>query len=77
MQKSEEDNFIELAEEKKLYPARICRVKGNPNSAMKRSLLEFSSYRSEPTIKELIIETSRHQYTEEYIDLVKDFYLKL
>ncbi|MES2852077.1 MAG: tRNA (adenine-N(6)-)-methyltransferase, partial [Bacteroidota bacterium] len=26
---------------------------------------------------ELIIETSRHQYTPEYIELTKDFYLKM
>ncbi|HBX62374.1 MAG TPA: tRNA (adenine-N(6)-)-methyltransferase, partial [Flavobacteriaceae bacterium] len=27
--------------------------------------------------KELIIEVDRHQYTEDYIDLTKDFYLKM
>lgn len=73
----EENNFVKLAKEKNLYPARICRVRGTPNSATKRSLLEFSFHKCEPTIKELIIETSRHQYTKEYISLVKDFYLKM
>ena len=27
--------------------------------------------------EELIIETQRHQYTEDYINLTKDFYLKM
>ena len=28
-------------------------------------------------IDELIIETARHQYTQDYINLTKDFYLKM
>ena len=28
-------------------------------------------------IGELIIETERHQYTQDYINLTKDFYLKM
>ena len=74
----EEASFIALAEEYELYPAKITRVKGTPSSEIKRSLLAFS--RNKPIefpIDELIIETARHQYTPEYIDLTKDFYLKM
>ena len=73
----EETNFIELALKFKLFPNKVLRIKGNPTSETKRSLIEFSFRESENTIKSLIIETSRHQYTEDYINLTKDFYLKM
>ncbi|MEO8934989.1 MAG: methyltransferase [Xanthomarina sp.] len=73
----EEENFIEIASKVALFPNRILRVKGTPNSEIKRSLMEFSFYKTQIEIKELIIETSRHQYTSDYINLTKDFYLKM
>ncbi|MCI2228926.1 methyltransferase [Polaribacter sp. MSW13] len=73
----EEGNFINLAKNNNLLLNRVCRVQGNKNSEIKRSLLEFSFHQT--TIKEehLIIETARHQYTKEYINLTKYFYLKM
>ncbi len=73
----EEENLIALASEVNLFPNKILRVKGNPQSEIKRSLLEFSFNESDIKIDELIIETERHQYTEDYINLTKDFYLKM
>jgi len=73
----EEANFIDLASKAGLFPNRVLRVKGNPNSEIKRSLLEFSFMQQATEISELIIETARHQYTEDYINLTKDFYLKM
>ena len=73
----EEENLIDLAHTNNLYPIRICRVKGNSSSPIKRSLLEFSFQKSEIKIDELIIEIERHQYTNAYIDLVEEFYLKM
>jgi len=75
--RKEEEHFIALASEVGLSPKRICRVKGNPTSEVKRSLLEFSFYEVETIYEELTIEISRHNYTKEYQDLVKDFYLKM
>lgn len=75
--KKEEANFINLASEVGLYPKRICRVRGTDASEVKRSLLEFSSETKKPILEELTIEISRHNYTKEYIALVKDFYLKM
>ena len=74
---SEEEGFIALAKTFKLYPKRITRVQGNPTSEIKRSLLEFTFAKIDPTIDEFTIELKRHQYTQEYIDLTKDFYLKM
>jgi tRNA1Val (adenine37-N6)-methyltransferase len=52
-------------------------VKGNPTSEIKRSLLTFSFNDSTIEEEELIIELGRHQYTNDYINLTKDFYLKM
>ena len=73
----EAQNFIELASNFHLFPKRICNVKGTPTSETKRSLLEFSFHKNDIEIEELIIEIERHEYTQAYIDLVKDFYLKM
>ena len=73
----EEQGFVKLAKENNLFLNRVCHVKGNPSSAFKRSLLEFS-FEDKKLIKEnLTIEIKRHQYTDEYINLTKDFYLKM
>ena len=74
---SEEENAIAIAGNFKLFPNKITRVKGTATSAIKRSLLSFSFKNLEITPNELIIEISRHHYTPEYRNLVKDFYLKL
>ena len=74
----EEKSFIALAEEYELYPVKITRVKGTPTTEIKRSLLAFSREKTTAfPIGELIIETARHQYTPEYIELTKAFYLKM
>lgn len=73
----EEERFLALAKDFELYPLKITRVKGTPNTEIKRSLLAFTRIQQTPLIDELIIETARHQYTPEYIELTKDFYLKM
>jgi tRNA1Val (adenine37-N6)-methyltransferase len=73
----EEEKFIALATESRLFSNSILRVKGNPSSEIKRSLMQFSFTECEVEIDELIIETERHQYTQDYINLTKDFYLKM
>jgi tRNA1Val (adenine37-N6)-methyltransferase len=74
----EEEKFVALANEFELYPIKITRVKGTPTSETKRSLLAFSRNKQDDfSIDELVIETTRHNYTKEYINLTKDFYLKM
>jgi len=73
----EERYFAALASKVKLFPNKILRVKGNPNSDIKRSLIEFSFHENKTKVNELVIETSRHQYTQDYINLTKYFYLKM
>lgn len=73
----EEENFIHLAQSVNLYPLKITRVKGTPTTEIKRSLLAFSRLEQRPSIDELIIETERHHHTNDYIQLTKEFYLKM
>lgn len=73
----EEADFIALAAKFGLLPKRITRVKGNAETEIKRSLLEFTFTQTETFINELVIEKERHQYTDAYKALTKDFYLKM
>lgn len=73
----EEEKLIRLCNDFKLFPFKITHVKGTPTTKIKRSLLAFSRFEKEPDVDELVIETARHQYTDEYVALMKDFYLKL
>ncbi len=75
--RKEEETFIKMASEVNLFPNRICRVRGTETSEEKRSMLEFSFENISAKIENLTIETSRHNYTEAYQNLVKDFYLKM
>lgn len=74
----EEERFIDLCAEAELFPVKITRVKGSHNTSIVRSLLAFKRYElAVLTTDELVIEISRHLYTQEYINLTKDFYLKM
>ena len=74
----EEDKLIALAHDFDLFPKKITRVKGTPTTEIKRSLLAFSRNVTENfPVDELVIEIGRHDYTPEYINLTKDFYLKM
>lgn len=73
----EEVPFARLALGLGLRPSRITRVRGNLTSGPVRSLMEFSHETTDPIVSELIIETERHRYTPEYIDLTRDFYVKM
>jgi tRNA1Val (adenine37-N6)-methyltransferase len=60
-----------------LFCNDILKIKPLPTSEIRRLILTFSRQRLRPTEKFLTIEHGkRHEFTEEYIDLTKDFYLK-
>lgn len=73
----EEEKVKELAIQNNLFPEKITRVKGTYNTEIKRSLLLFSRKEKHALLNELVIEIARHQYTDEYLKLVRDFYVKL
>jgi len=73
----EQTVFVSLARNYRLFLNRVCSVRGTENSEIKRSMLEFSFHQKELEETTLVIEKGRHKYTEEYINLTKDFYLKM
>lgn len=74
----EEERFIELCAQVDLFPVKTTRVKGSHSTPIVRSLLAFKRYElAVLTADELVIEISRHNYTDAYKNLTKDFYLKL
>ena len=74
----EEEIFLALAKEYELFPIKITRVKGTHETQIVRSLLAFRRYElAVLTADELVIEINRHEYTDDYIALTKDFYLKM
>jgi tRNA1Val (adenine37-N6)-methyltransferase len=74
----EEERFMDLCAQVELFPVKVTRVKGSHNTPIVRSLLAFKRYEL-PVLEadELVIEINRHDYTDDYINLTKEFYLKM
>ncbi|MEM1258508.1 MAG: methyltransferase [Bacteroidota bacterium] len=72
--KTQEKRVLELAKQMRLFPFEILRIKGNPNVPFKRCILQFSYMETPISEKELIIELERHEFTNAYINLTKDFH---
>jgi tRNA1Val (adenine37-N6)-methyltransferase len=74
----EEERFMDLCAAVELFPIKVTRVKGAHNTPIVRSLMAFKRYElSVLEADELVIEINRHEYTDDYINLTKDFYLKM
>lgn len=71
------DDFCTIAAQNDLKPGRVVYIKGNETSQIKRVLLEFSFEEKNRVEEQLTIEVGRHQYTQDYINLTKAFYLKM
>lgn len=66
-----------IGEEYGLYLTRHTAVITRPGLPPKRALLEFRKTPGTCTTDELVIELDRHVYSEDYIALTRDFYLKM
>lgn len=73
----QESEFLKLADQYDLHANRITRVKGSPDRPVKRSLMQLQREKVNLNLSHLTLETSRHVYTPDYKNLVKDFYLKM
>jgi tRNA1Val (adenine37-N6)-methyltransferase len=71
------NELVEVAGRVGLYPSRHTAVITRPGLAPKRTLMEFGRNKEAFHTDELVIELERHVYSEEYIALTKDFYLKM
>lgn len=69
--------FIELAENEGLICSQKVSVFPNLEKPAKRLLLEFKNEKTDCHESKITIEKERGVYTDEYRELVKDFYLKL
>lgn len=71
------DKVEAIAQKHHLYLNRLCWVKGTEKTAIKRAVLQFSFQEKPLEENTLVVEKERHVYTEEYIQLCKEFYLKM
>lgn len=71
------DELLRIAKTQGLYPSRWTQVITRPGLPPKRSLVEFRKTHQNYSVKELVVELDRHVYSEDYIALTKEFYLKL
>ncbi|MFZ4931881.1 tRNA1(Val) (adenine(37)-N6)-methyltransferase [Chryseobacterium sp. Mn2064] len=67
--------FISIAEEKGLFLHRRVNIKGIENSKIKRLILEFSLHKEEIAESEFIIEKSPRIYSDQYLELTKEFHI--
>ena len=74
---TEEETVLGIGKRNGLYAFHILRIKGNPNAPLKRCIVQFSRTQKPLSEEELTIELERHQFTEKYIALTKEFYLKM
>lgn len=72
----QKSDFISDAKQYGLFPSRMLNIKPKPDKEFHRILIEFSFSKTTLKESELCIELyERHQYSEKYIELTKDFYL--
>ena len=70
--------FEEMAADYHLFCVRKTEVKPKADKPVERLLLEFSKTKKEPVVNELVIQKeARNDWTDEYIRLTGDFYLKM
>jgi tRNA1Val (adenine37-N6)-methyltransferase len=69
--------FIAEANNFGFYCNTVLKIKPTPSSEIRRLILTFNRFQEKTTESFLTIEHGRrHEFTEEYINLTKDFYLK-
>lgn len=69
------NDFIAIAIENGMYLIRKINIKGIENSKVKRLILEFSLSEKDLRESEFIIEKSPRQYSDQYLELTKEFHI--
>ena len=67
--------FQEIAKSYSLFLEREVSIFGIENGPIKRVILEFSLEEKEPKLESLVIEKSPRQYSDDYLELTKDFHI--
>ncbi len=72
-----EKEIVSLAKAKGFYPSKVLKIRPISGKPFKRILFDFTFLECIPLEGELTIETGqRHEYSEEYLNLTRDFYYK-
>ncbi|KUJ57271.1 tRNA1(Val) (adenine(37)-N6)-methyltransferase [Chryseobacterium aquaticum] len=69
------EGFIKIAKENQLFLNRKVNISGIENSKIKRLILEFSLYEKTPDEFDFIIEKSPRKYSDQYLELTKEFHV--
>ncbi|WP_160135887.1 tRNA1(Val) (adenine(37)-N6)-methyltransferase [Chryseobacterium sp. c4a] len=69
------EGFVFIAEENNLFLTRKINIKGIENSTTKRLILEFSPTNKKLLESEFIIEKSPRKYSDQYLELTKEFHV--
>lgn len=69
------NDFIAIAIENGMFLIRKINIKGIENSKVKRLILEFSLSEKDLIESEFIIEKSPRQYSDQYLELTKEFHV--
>lgn len=69
------DKVKTIAANYNLYPTRLLNVITKPGNPPKRTLISFSFSNQKYVVEELLTELARHQYSEEFKELIRDYYL--
>ena len=69
------NNFIEITRDHKLFLNRRIDIKGIEGSKTKRVILEFSLIQSEVKEFNFVIEKSPRKYSDQYVELTKEFHV--
>ena len=71
------DELVQVASKNGLFLKRFIKIRPNPEKPFHRILAEFSKNEGIISVKELVIESMKHDdYTDDYRVLTRDFYLK-
>jgi len=74
----QESCWFNQASENGLHPTLVIHVFSSGKLKPKRSIIQFSTKKTEPKVDSLVIEVGqRHAYSEEFIEFTKDYYLFL
>lgn len=69
------ENFYKIAIENELHLKKKIEIFGIEGGVLKRVILEFSATEFKTEITQFIIEKSPRKYSDEYLELTKDFHL--
>lgn len=71
------ERMIELANDTNLHLQKHVQVKQSVKHRYFRSLLLFNRMKTEPVVESMAIKDENNQYTNEFVSLLKDYYLYL